>query len=130
MAEPVSRLVDERGRPRADELTTDEVVEQPRRPVGRLGGEREDSTEVKELPLDRAVLEQRPLPRLQPVEPLGEQRVNRRRDREVGEATAPDPVPVRRLPHEAVLDEDGQQLLHEQRHSRGGFDHALAHVLL
>ena len=130
MPEPVGRLVHERRRPRPHELATDEVFEQRRSALGSLGGECKDGTDVEELPFDRAVLEQRSLARLQPVEPLGQQRVDGRRDREVGEVAALDPAPVRRLLHQTVFDEDGQQLLHEQGHSRCGFDHALADLLL
>ena len=130
VAEPVGRLVHERRSPRPHELATDEVFEQRRGAVGGLGGKCEDGTDVEELPLDRAVLEQRSLARLQPVESLGEQRVDGRRDREVGEVSALCPAPVRRLPHEAVFDEDGQQLLHEQGHPGCGFDHAFADLLL
>jgi hypothetical protein len=40
-----------------------------------------------------------------------------------------DPPPVRRLPHQAVLDEDRQQLLDEERHPGRGLEHPLPRVL-
>src|SRR5207253_8706566 len=106
VAKPVGRLVHERGTPTPYELAADELVEQRRCLALRLGGERQYGTEMEELALDSAVLEQRSLALLQPVEPLGEQGVDRGRDRELVQTTQAHPSPVRRLPHNALLDEE------------------------
>jgi hypothetical protein len=68
----VGEVVRERRRRGLDELAEGEVGEQLRRPLDGLGRQCGQRPEVEELPLDRAVLEQATLARLETVERLGD----------------------------------------------------------
>ena len=80
------------------------------------------------LPDDRGGLEHLPLVAVELVEPGGEERVDRRRHREVREVAVHHPAPVH-APQETVLDQHREELLGEERVPLGRIDDPPARLL-
>ena len=98
VAEAVGFLAGEVRHLRADQVAADEPQQSGfDRHVERRAGELGDRPAVKHLALDRRAPEDRPLVARKALEPRGEQGMDRRGDRHLGEVRRGDPPPARRV---------------------------------
>ena len=122
MVEPEGLFTNQVGRGGTDQVTADQLLDQPAGVVPlALGTELADRPQVEDLSDHRGAPEQRALRVIQPIQTRGQQRLDRRRDRDPFEILRRDPTIALSSDH-AVVHQHRHRLLGEQWIALGGLD--------